>query len=212
MMYDYENDLLGRGYKHIAGFDEAGRGPLAGPVVAAAVILNPSDPIEGLQDSKQLSAKQRAMLESEIKARALAYSVAAVDESVIDRINIYQAAKLAMLNACASLAIRPDFLISDAMPLASSGLPYMAIVKGDQKSASIAAASILAKEARDRIMRELHVRYPAYGFDVHKGYPTKAHLAALNKWGPCPNHRKSFQPVKQWSIRQESLFEGSDAS
>lgn len=211
MMYVYENDLLARGFRHIAGFDEAGRGPLAGPVVAAGVILNPLDPIEGLQDSKQLTAKRRAELEREIKARALAYSVAAVDETVIDHINIYQAAKLAMLNACASLSIRPDYLLSDAMPLAPSGLPYLAIVKGDQKSASIAAASILAKEERDRIMRELHERYPAYGFAVHKGYPTKAHLAILQKQGPCPVHRKTFQPVKQSMIRQETLFEGSDA-
>jgi ribonuclease HII len=174
--------------------------------------LNPLDTIEGLQDSKQLSAKQRAKLELEIKARALAYSVAVVDESSIDQINIYQAAKLAMLHACASLSIRPEFLLSDAMPLAESGLPYLAIVKGDQKSASIAAASILAKEERDRIMRGLHEKYPAYGFDVHKGYPTKAHLAVLKRLGPCPIHRKTFQPVKQWAQMQVSLFEGSESS
>jgi ribonuclease HII len=212
MMYDYENDLLRRGYHKIAGFDEAGRGPLAGPVVASGVILNPLDPIEGLQDSKQLSAKQRAKLELEIKARALAYSVAVVDESSIDRINIYQAAKLAMLEACATLSIRPEYLLTDAMPLNESGLPYLAIVKGDQKSASIAAASILAKEERDRIMRALHVKYPAYGFDVHKGYPTKAHLAVLKTLGPCPIHRKTFQPVKQSALMQVSLFEGSESS
>jgi ribonuclease HII len=208
MMYSYENDLLTRGLSFIAGFDEAGRGPLAGPVVAAGVILNPADPIDGLNDSKQLSAKKRSVLEIQIKQRALAYAVAVLDETAIDRLNIYQASKQAMLQACASLSIRPDFLLTDAMPLSEAGIPYLAIVKGDQLSASIAAASILAKEARDRIMREMHERYPAYGFDIHKGYPTKHHLAMLEAYGPCPIHRKTFQPVKKLLSRQESLFEG----
>lgn len=207
-MYTYENDLLARGLRFVAGFDEAGRGPLAGPVVAAGVILNPADPIDGLNDSKQLSAKRRAALEASIKERALSYAVAVLDETVIDRINIYQASKRAMLQACSALSIRPEFLLTDAMPLSEAEIPYLAIVKGDQLSASIAAASILAKEARDKIMRQLHERYPVYGFDVHKGYPTKRHLEMLAQYGPCPIHRKTFQPVKQLLSRQESLFEG----
>lgn len=205
-MYSYERDLWSQGYRLVAGFDEAGRGPIAGPVVAAAVILNPDDPIEGLNDSKQLSPKRRALLEKEILARALAQAVIVLDEATIDRINIYQASKLAMLQACANLTHRPQFLLTDAMPLSESGLPFLAIVKGDTLSASIAAASILAKETRDRIMREYHTRYPEYGFDVHKGYPTKRHVEMLRRFGPCPIHRKTFQPVKDLLTRQETLF------
>lgn len=205
-MYSYERDLWSSGLRLVAGFDEAGRGPLAGPVVAAAVILNPDDTIEGLNDSKQLSPKQRAALEQEILRRAVAHVVVVLDEATIDRINIYQASKLAMLRACEQLKPQPQFLLTDAMPLPESGLPFLAIVKGDTLSASIAAASILAKEARDRIMRDYHQIYPEYGFDVHKGYPTPRHLEMLRRYGPCPIHRKTFQPVKGLLTRQETLF------
>lgn len=205
-MYSYERDLWSSGLRLVAGFDEAGRGPLAGPVVAAAVILNPDDTIEGLNDSKQLSPKQRAALEQEILRRAVAHVVVVLDEATIDRINIYQASKLAMLRASEQLEPTPQFLLTDAMPLPESGLPFLAIVKGDTLSASIAAASILAKEARDRIMRDYHQIYPEYGFDVHKGYPTPRHLEMLRRYGPCPIHRKTFQPVKGLLTRQETLF------
>lgn len=180
-----------------AGVDEAGRGPLAGPVYAAAVILDPDDLIEGIADSKILAAPRREALAREIEARALASAVAAVDVHDIDRLNILQASLLAMRRALEGLRIVPGMALIDGNRC-PDGLccPARAIVKGDQKVVAIAAASILAKVARDQEMERLDRCHPGYGFAQHKGYGTKAHLAALKRLGPCPVHRRSFAPVR----------------
>lgn len=180
----------------IAGVDEAGRGPLAGPVVAAAVILDPRRPIDGLTDSKKLVSRRRAELEQQIQANAVCWAVARVEAAEIDRINILQATLLAMRNAVLALASVPTRVLVDGNHCPQLDMPVEAIVKGDLSEAAISAASILAKEARDRIMRDLDGLYPGYGFDGHMGYPTKKHLAALDIHGPCPEHRRSFGPVR----------------
>ena len=195
-MYEYENALRARGVQTICGVDEAGRGPLAGPVVAGAVILNDNDMIEGLNDSKQLSEKKRQELAKEIKARSLAYAISFISPEKIDEINIYQASKLAMMEAIKSLKIQPQHILSDAMPLSEINIPFTAIIKGDCLSASIAAGSILAKVARDDYMIKMAEIYPGYGFEQNKGYPTKIHLEAIEKIGITPIHRKSYHPVK----------------
>lgn len=184
-------------YRLIAGLDEAGRGPLVGPVVAAAVILDEANPIDGLNDSKKLSEKKRDHLEVIIKERALAWSVAVVEADEIDRINILQASLLAMKKAAESLSVQPDLALADGNKCPSLNCRVEAIVKGDSKVPAISAASILAKVARDRLMQDLHAQYPQYGIDQHKGYPTKIHLQLLAEHGPCPEHRKSFGPVKK---------------
>lgn len=184
-------------YAYIAGVDEAGRGPLVGSVVAAAVILDPLNPIEGLNDSKKLTEKKRTVLEIEIKQKALAWAVASVDEQEIDRINILQASLLAMKRAVEALHQTPDMVLVDGNKCPDLNCRVEAIVKGDSKVAAISAASILAKVDRDRQMIDLHAQYPQYGFDKHKGYPTKVHMELLNQHGPCPLHRKSFGPVKK---------------
>ncbi len=204
-MYQFENDLLNRGFQFICGTDEAGRGPLAGPVVAAAVILDPDYKIEGLFDSKQLSSKKRASLMLEIKEHALAYQIAFVSCEEIDSLNIYQASKKAMMDAISSLNILPDFILSDAMPLKEQAIPFLAIIKGDTLSASIAAASILAKETRDAYMKELAEKFPLYGFENHKGYPTKAHVEAIHQYGILPIHRKTYEPIKSLLNKQLKL-------
>ncbi|MBK7079226.1 MAG: ribonuclease HII [Betaproteobacteria bacterium] len=181
----------------IAGIDEAGRGPLAGPVVAAAVILDPARPIAGLRDSKLLSAARRDELAVAIRARALAWSVAAADVDVIDALNILQATLLAMRRACEGLGVVPDEAWVDGNRCPALACPARAIVKGDRDVAAISAASILAKTARDALLVELDRVYPAYGFARHKGYGTAEHLAALAALGPCPAHRRSFAPVAQ---------------
>lgn len=181
-----------RGHQ-IAGIDEAGRGPIAGPLVVAGVILNPTPQMEGLNDSKKLSATVRHTLYDQITDECVAYHILIVDESTIDEKNIYQATKAAM-NQIAQ-ALKADFTLTDAMPLASF-IPHEAIIQGDTLSASIAAASILAKVTRDRIMMAYDKAYPGYGFKTHKGYPTQKHVAALQENGPSPIHRKSFRPVK----------------
>ena len=183
----------------ICGVDEAGRGPLAGPVSAAAVILDPSRPIEGLADSKKLSEKQRDRLAPLIRARALAWAVAYAEVEEIDRLNILQATLLAMRRAVEALSIRPQQVLVDGLYCPQTGIPSQAIVKGDSKVAAISAASILAKTARDELMLQLHGRYPQYGFDAHKGYPTAAHLAALREHGVSAVHRKTFKPVRQFA-------------
>ncbi len=180
----------------VAGVDEAGRGPLAGPVVAAAVILDPRRPIAGLTDSKRLSAKRRADLEPQIQERALCWAVARVEADEIDRINILRAALLAMRHAVLGLERSPVHVLVDGNRCPELAMPVTAIVKGDLTEPAISAASILAKEARDRIMRDLDRQYPGYGLAEHMGYPTKAHLAALQAQGPCPQHRRSFGPVR----------------
>ena len=179
----------------VCGIDQAGRGPLAGPVVAAAVILYPARPIPGLNDSKKLSEQKRDVLAGLIRERALVWAVAEATVEEIDRINILQATLLAMKRAVAGLAIRPASALVDGNRCPQLDIPVAAVVKGDGKIASIAAASILAKTVRDAGMLALHARYPQYGFDRHMGYPTAAHCAALATHGVSPVHRRSFGPV-----------------
>ncbi|WP_131110811.1 ribonuclease HII [Sulfuricystis thermophila] len=181
----------------ICGVDEAGRGPLAGPVVAAAVILDPTRPIVGLADSKKLSSAKRERLADEIRAKAIAWSVAEATVEEIDMINILQATLLAMQRAVAGLAVRPEEAWIDGNRCPQLEMPARAIVGGDATVAAISAASILAKTARDAIMLDLHACHPQYGFDRHMGYGTPEHLAALAAHGPCDAHRKSFAPVRQ---------------
>jgi ribonuclease HII len=182
----------------ICGVDEAGRGPLAGPVYAAAVILVPARTIKGLKDSKLLSAEQREILAGLVIERALAYAVAQASVEEIDRLNILQASLLAMRRAVAELGMRPDEAWIDGDRCPGLSCPERAIVSGDRLHAVISAASILAKTARDAEMRRLHERFPQYGFDQHKGYPTPEHLALLERHGPCEIHRRSFAPVRQF--------------
>jgi ribonuclease HII len=204
-LYNYENDLLDKGHLYIAGCDEVGRGPLAGPVVAAAVILNPDVLIEGLNDSKKLSMKKRVALDIEIREKALAFKIVYIYPDEIDKINIYQASKKAMIEAIKELDIVPSYVLSDAMPLNDLGIPYLSIIKGDTKSATIAAASIIAKVERDNYMVQMSELYPEYGFEKHKGYPTKQHVEALNKFGVLDIHRKTYKPVSDVINKQIKL-------
>ena len=181
----------------VCGVDEAGRGPLAGPVSAAAVILDPDHPIDGLADSKKLTERQRDKLAPIIRERALAWAVAYADVEEIDSLNILQATLLAMRRAVQALHIQPQQILVDGLYCPQTGIPSQAIVKGDSKVAAISAASILAKTARDALMLQLHEQYPRYGFAEHKGYPTAAHLAALREHGVSDVHRKSFRPVRE---------------
>ena len=180
----------------VAGVDEAGRGPLAGPVVAAAVILDELQPIRGLNDSKKLGAKTRERLFDEIRAKALCCSIAQASVEEIDRLNILQATLLAMRRAVEGLRLKPAKVLVDGNRLPVLHVPAEAIVQGDAKVKAISAASILAKVQRDRLCLALHEAHPQYGFDAHKGYPTAAHLAALQAHGACPEHRRSFGPVR----------------
>ena len=180
----------------VAGVDEAGRGPLAGPVMAAAVILPPRYNLPGLTDSKKLSARKRASLEIQIKSQALAWSVAIATAAEIDGINILQASLLAMQRAIESLSVVPEVVLVDGNFCPQCAAPAIAVVKGDSKVPAISAASILAKETRDRLMREYDTQYPVYGFALHKGYPTMRHIQALNEHGACSIHRLSFAPVR----------------
>ncbi|QIL46571.1 ribonuclease HII [Vagococcus coleopterorum] len=192
----YERQFLAQGYQLIAGIDEVGRGPLAGPVVSAAVILPPGLELPGVDDSKKLSEKRRGELVSLIEEHALAIGVGVMDEAVIDEVNIYQATKLAMVQAVQNLKIQPDFLLIDAMPLPEAGIPFESIIKGDAKSTSIGAASIIAKEIRDQMMKDYDQQYPGYDFASNAGYGTKKHLDGLEKLGITPIHRKTFAPIK----------------
>ena len=180
----------------VCGVDEAGRGPLAGPVSAAAVILDPARPIAGLADSKKLSEKQRDLLAPLIRERAIAWAVAYASVAEIDQLNILQATLLAMRRAVSALQVQPQQVLVDGLYCPQTGIPSQAIVKGDSKVAAISAASILAKTSRDELMLGLHERYPQYGFAAHKGYPTAAHLAALRLHGVSDAHRRSFKPVR----------------
>ncbi len=202
-LYKYENNLLNKGYKYISGCDEAGRGPLAGPVYCAACILDPEYKIEGLNDSKKLTEKQREKLFGEIKEHALSYSIVSIDSETIDRINILEASRKGMEDAVKNLTIKPDYILTDYMDLYHTDIEYLKLAHGDALSASIAAASILAKVSRDRYMTKISKEYPEYGFDSHKGYGTKAHIDALKKYGASPLHRKSFKPVKE--VLEEQL-------
>jgi len=180
----------------VAGVDEAGRGPLAGPVVAAAVILDDLQPIKGLADSKVLTALKRDRLFDEIRAKALACSISQASVEEIDRLNILQATLLAMRRAVEGLRLVPRLVLVDGNQLPVLRMPAEAIVKGDSKVAAISAASILAKVHRDRLCQTMHDAHPLYGFAVHKGYPTPDHLASLRAHGPCPEHRRSYAPVR----------------
>jgi ribonuclease HII len=193
---DFERQAISGGFKYIAGVDEVGRGCLAGAVVAAAVILDLSKPLPAdLNDSKKLSEKKRRQIEAEIRETALAFSIAQIEAEEIDRINILQATKKAMRIAVENLQPKADFLLVDAIQLKEIPLPQKAIIKGDATSASIAAASIIAKTYRDNLMRELDKIYPAYGFAKHVGYGTKTHFEAIRQHGACPLHRKTFRGV-----------------
>ena len=193
---DFENQAFAEGFRFIAGIDEVGRGCLAGAVVAAAVILDLSKPLpEGLNDSKKLSEKKRRQIDLEIRETAIAFSIAQVEAEEIDRINILQATKKAMRLAIENLQPKAEFLLIDAVQLKEITTPQKAIIKGDTISASIAAASIIAKTYRDNLMREFDKIYPEYGFVNHVGYGTKAHFEAIRQHGACPLHRKSFRGV-----------------
>lgn len=191
-MWEFENKHYAEGYMHVCGVDEAGRGPLAGPVCAAAVILPANIEIPGLNDSKKLSDKKRRELFPIICEKAVAFGIAFADHKEIDNINILQATYLAMERAISALSVKPEFALIDGNRAKDFGLPVETVVGGDGRSASIAAASILAKVTRDDYMLKLADSYPGYGFEIHKGYGTKAHYAALQELGPCPIHRMTF--------------------
>ena len=194
-MMEFENKAREEGHVFIAGIDEAGRGPLAGPVVAAACILDPKELILGLDDSKKLTEKKREALFIEIKEKAIAFSIVAKGPDVIDEINILEATKQAMRECVANLKVKPDMLLIDAVKLDGTGVEVNPIIKGDAKSNSIAAASILAKVTRDHMMIDYDKEYPGYGFAKHKGYGTKDHYAAIRELGMTPIHRRSFLKV-----------------
>jgi ribonuclease HII len=203
----YEQEQLDFGeFELIAGADEAGRGPLAGPVIAAAVILDKKFLFPSLNDSKKLSEKKRIYLYDKLKETAVSYAIVAIEHDVIDKINILQASLLAMERAVENLQITPSICLVDGNIVPKSlYLPAQAIVQGDGKYASIAAASILAKVSRDRFMEELHEQFPYYNFKKNKGYPTKEHVFAIQRYGICPFHRKSFHPVAQFVLENASL-------
>lgn len=194
-MYTYENKLIDLGIKYIAGVDEAGRGPLAGPVVAGAVILPPGVIISGLNDSKKLSACRREELYEEIREKSVAWAFGIATVKEINRLNILNASLLAMKRSVLKLSIQPDHLLVDGLKITANPIPQTPIVGGDGISATIAAASIIAKTTRDKIMEKYHQKYSNYGFDKHKGYPTSEHLHSLRKYGPCAIHRTGFAPV-----------------
>ncbi len=201
-----EAEALRRGWRLVAGCDEVGRGALLGPVFAAAVILDREKPISGLDDSKRLPPKERLRLSEEIREHALAFQVVSVEAAEVDLLNVYEASRRAMIRALRSLVPAPDFVLTDAMPLVRRGdsegftIPYRAVVHGDARSASIAAASILAKVSRDARMEELDRVYPQYQLARNKGYGTPEHIAALARHGPCPEHRQTFHPVKDYLL------------
>lgn len=198
-LWVFERQLQKDGFARIAGVDEAGRGPLAGPVVAAAVVLPPSFSVVGVDDSKKLSVKKRARFYEAIFTEAAAIGVGIVDADEIDRINILKASLLAMAKAVDALTMVPDYLLIDGTFQIETPLSQKAIPKGDSLSVSIAAASIIAKVTRDRLMADYHALYPEYGFEKHKGYPTKAHREAIREHGCCPIHRKTFKGAKEYS-------------
>lgn len=208
MSLDYQNQFYSDSINLIVGVDEAGRGPLAGPVVAAAVIFPRAYINKDINDSKQLSEKKREELFDVIKKDAIAVGVGIVDAETIDRINIYEATKVAMKQAINNLKHDFDLILTDAMKLKNFKVPVIDIIKGDAKALPIAAASIIAKVTRDHIMKDLAKKYPEYGFEVHKGYGTKKHLEALDKYGPIKSiHRFSYKPVYRCAHKQISLFE-----
>ena len=207
-MLDFENEFYSDEVTAIVGVDEAGRGPLAGPVCAAAVILPRAYANPLINDSKQLTAKKRDQLFDEIKERALAYGIAMVSADEIDELNIYAATQKCMKMAIAQLKVSYQLILTDAMPLSGLSAPVVPIIKGDAKAECIAAASILAKVSRDRYMEELELRYPHFSFGVHKGYGTKKHMEELERFGPIDGvHRKTYAPVRRFYVEQLKLFE-----
>ena len=204
-LYKYENELYDSGLNLIAGVDEAGRGPLAGPVVVASVILDQFERIPGLFDSKQISEKKREELYKLIIKKSIAYKIVFVSVKDIDEMNIYQATKKGMLEAVNELSIKPDHVLIDAMPMDELKINHTSIIHGDALSASIAAASILAKVARDHYMEKMDIKYPNYGFKTHKGYGTKSHIEAIWKYGPCKIHRKTYSPVSDYIAKNRQL-------
>ena len=189
----FEEDIYSQGTNYICGIDEAGRGPLAGPVVVASVIMPKDSMIEGVNDSKKISEKKREKLYEEIIANAVSYSVGIVDQKEIDRVNILNATKAGLTESIKGLKVKPEIILVDALNgIDTCGIPYHSIIKGDAKCYSIAAASIIAKVTRDRIMRQWHEVYPQYNFIQHKGYGTAAHIQAIKEYGLCPLHRRSF--------------------
>lgn len=199
-LWEIEMSCWEKGYHLVCGVDEAGAGPLAGPVYAAAVVLPPHLELKWLNDSKQVTPKRREILFHEIQSQAIAWAVTAVDETVIDEVNILNARLMAMERAVCQLEPAADYALIDGNRDKGITLPHETVIKGDSKSASIAAASILAKVSRDHYMEEMAERYPQYQFDKHKGYPTKLHYELLDRFGPSPIHRKSF--LKKWEERQ----------
>lgn len=194
-LLEYETKLYEQGYELICGCDEAGRGPLVGPVVAGAVILPKNYHLEGLTDSKKLSEKKREIYFEQIKEDAIAYGIGIVDAKTIDEINIYEASRLAMKKAMENMKVKPEYVLTDAMPINDYSVPVEAIIHGDGLSITIAAASVLAKVTRDHIMYELDQKYPQYEFKKHKGYPTKRHLELLRLYGPTEDYRFTYRPV-----------------
>ncbi len=194
MLYKYEKELNNKGITYIAGVDEAGRGPLVGPVVAAAVILPKKYRNKGINDSKKLSAKQRNLMFEVINRDALSIGIGIIDNKIIDKINILEASKKAMLEAINNLNIVPEHILIDAVKL-DLNISSTSIIKGDSKSISVAAASIIAKVTRDQLMNELDVKYPEYGFKHHKGYGTKMHMENIKKYGLLDNYRFTFKPI-----------------
>lgn len=193
VLKEFENKLYSEGLKYIAGIDEAGRGPLAGPVVVGIAIMKPDSFIEGVNDSKKISEKKRELLYEQITNEAIDWSVGIVDQNEIDEINILNATKKALHMAITNLKIKPDRILVDALEhIDTCGIPYTSIIKGDAKVYSISSASIIAKVTRDRMMKEYDEIYPEYGFAGHKGYGTAKHIQAIKAYGPCPLHRKTF--------------------
>ena len=194
---NFERELKQKGYNFVCGVDEVGRGPLAGPVVCAAVIMPLENIVEGVDDSKKLTAKKREKLDVFIRENAIAYAICRIEPQVIDEINILEATKLCMKNAVESLSISPDFVLTDGNMTLDITIPQKSVIGGDAACYSIGAASIIAKVYRDKLMDEYAVHYPAYGFEKHKGYGTAAHIKAIKECGLCPIHRRSF--TKKWS-------------
>lgn len=196
-LYQYEKELWKNGINLIAGMDEVGRGPLIGPVVTACVILPKDFVLEGLTDSKKLSEKKREEFYDYIMEHAINVGIGMMDEKVIDEVNIYEATKLAMYQAVEKSKVKPEHVLIDAMKLDKLEMPSTSIIKGDAKSISIAAASVIAKVTRDRMMIELDKKYPMYGFKSHKGYPTKKHIEAIKEYGLIDGYRKTFKPISE---------------
>ncbi len=208
-LLQYEKELYKKNITLIAGVDEVGRGPLVGPVVAAAVILPENYILEGLTDSKKLSEKKRNQFYEILKKDAISIGIGSIEPEMIDKINIYEASKLAMYEALRQLKVKPEHVLIDAMPLKLE-MPSTSIIKGDAKSLSIAAASVIAKVTRDKMMYELSEQYPEYHFEKHKGYPTKLHLEILKKLGPLKNYRFTYKPVHDLIREGENESEHND--